>query len=150
MTGTASFTDDHTMKIMETGEVFSGDKFILSTGSLPVRLSIEGSGTLPLLTKDNLLNLIPCPIVNLWGDFWCSSSRPPCYRTDCRSRVGHRDGSYSGGVDPYHLCSSHSLGGNGRGRHIVERKCHSSFLTGVSGKPHNSLFGNLQDNIGFV
>jgi dihydrolipoamide dehydrogenase len=59
--GTASFTDSKSIKITETGEVITGDKFILATGSIPAKLSIEGSETVPLLTSDDLLNIESLP-----------------------------------------------------------------------------------------
>jgi dihydrolipoamide dehydrogenase len=59
--GTASFTDSKSIKILETGEVLTGDKFILATGSVPAKLSIDGSETIPLLTSDDLLNIESLP-----------------------------------------------------------------------------------------
>jgi len=55
--GTASFTDSKSVKILETGEVLTGEKFILATGSIPAKLSIEGIENVPLLTSDDLLNI---------------------------------------------------------------------------------------------
>ena len=37
LSGTASFLDSNSMKISETGETVTGDKFILATGSVPAR-----------------------------------------------------------------------------------------------------------------
>ncbi|MEI9479492.1 MAG: FAD-dependent oxidoreductase, partial [Deltaproteobacteria bacterium] len=51
--GTAAFIDSNSMKILETGEVISGDKFILATGSIPAQLSIDGSKHVHLLTSDD-------------------------------------------------------------------------------------------------
>jgi dihydrolipoamide dehydrogenase len=59
--GTASFTDSKNMKILETGEVLTGDKFILATGSIPAKLSIDGSENVPLMTSDDLLNIESLP-----------------------------------------------------------------------------------------
>ena len=59
--GTAVFADSKSMKILETGEVLTGDKFILATGSIPARLSIDGSDKVPLLTSDELLNMETLP-----------------------------------------------------------------------------------------
>jgi dihydrolipoamide dehydrogenase len=59
--GTASFTDSKSMKILETGEVLTGDKFILATGSIPAKLSIDGSENVPLMTSDDLLNIESLP-----------------------------------------------------------------------------------------
>jgi len=59
--GTAAFTDSNSVKILETGEVLTGNKFILATGSVPAQLSIAGSGNIPLLTSDDLLNMESLP-----------------------------------------------------------------------------------------
>jgi dihydrolipoamide dehydrogenase len=59
--GTASFTDPKSIKIVETGEAVTGDKFILATGSIPAKLTIEGSENIPLLTSDDLLNIESFP-----------------------------------------------------------------------------------------
>jgi dihydrolipoamide dehydrogenase len=59
--GTASFTDSKSIKILETGEVLTGDIFILATGSIPATLSIEGSEQVPLLTSDDLLDMKSLP-----------------------------------------------------------------------------------------
>lgn len=59
--GTASFINSKSMKILETGEVLTGDKFILATGSVPAKLSIEGSENVPILTSDDLLNMESLP-----------------------------------------------------------------------------------------
>jgi dihydrolipoamide dehydrogenase len=59
--GTAAFADSKSIKILETGEVLACDKFILATGSVPVKLSIDGSAKVPLLTSDDLLNLETLP-----------------------------------------------------------------------------------------
>ncbi len=69
--GTATFLDAKTMKIQETGEVLTGDKFILATGSLPAQLSIDGSGNVPLLTSDDLLNMrsLPASLLIIGGGY---------------------------------------------------------------------------------
>ncbi|MBI4965749.1 MAG: dihydrolipoyl dehydrogenase [Desulfomonile tiedjei] len=61
LNGTAAFTDTNSMKILETGEVVNGDKFILATGSVPAQLSLRGSDNIPLLTSDDLLNMKSLP-----------------------------------------------------------------------------------------
>ena len=61
LNGTAVFADAKSMKILETGEVLTGDKFILATGSVPARLSVDGSEKVHLLTSDDLLNLETLP-----------------------------------------------------------------------------------------
>jgi dihydrolipoamide dehydrogenase len=69
--GTASFTDSKSVKILETGEVLTGDKFILATGSIPAKLSIEGSENVPLLTSDDLLNIesLPSSLLIIGGGY---------------------------------------------------------------------------------
>jgi dihydrolipoamide dehydrogenase len=69
--GTASFTDSKSIKIMETGEAITGDKFILATGSIPAKLSIDGSETVPLLTSDDLLNIesLPSSLLIIGGGY---------------------------------------------------------------------------------
>lgn len=71
VTGTAAFTDAKNMKVLETGEVVTGDKFILATGSTPARLSIEGSQHVPILTSDDLLNVesLPGSLVIIGGGY---------------------------------------------------------------------------------
>ena len=71
MKGTASFTDSKSMKILETGEVLIGDKFILATGSIPAKLSIEGSENVSLLTSDDLLNIesLPSSLLIIGGGY---------------------------------------------------------------------------------
>ncbi len=59
--GTASFTDSKSIRILETGEVLTGDKFILATGSIPAKLSIGESEDVTLLTSDDLLNTESLP-----------------------------------------------------------------------------------------
>lgn len=59
--GTASFVDSKTIRILETGNVLSGDKFILATGSTPAELSIPGSENVSLLTSDDLLAMGSLP-----------------------------------------------------------------------------------------
>lgn len=59
--GTASFIDLNRIKILETGEILTGDKFILATGSIPIHLSFEGIEDVPLLTSDDLLNIESLP-----------------------------------------------------------------------------------------
>ena len=61
LNGTAVFADAKSMKILETDEVLTGDKFILATGSVPARLSVDGSEKVHLLTSDDLLNLETLP-----------------------------------------------------------------------------------------
>jgi len=69
--GTAAFSDANTMTILETGEVLSADKFILATGSVPVRLSIEGSDEVGLLTSDDLLSpeSLPASLLIIGGGY---------------------------------------------------------------------------------
>jgi dihydrolipoamide dehydrogenase len=69
--GTASFIDSKSMKILETGEVLTGDKFILATGSIPAKLSIAGSEDVPLLTSDDLLNMgsLPSSLLIIGGGY---------------------------------------------------------------------------------
>ena len=69
--GTASFTDSKSVKILETGEVLTGDKFILATGSIPAKLSIEGGENVPLLTSDDLLNMdsLPSSLLIIGGGY---------------------------------------------------------------------------------
>ncbi len=69
--GTASFTDSKSIRIMETGEAVSGDKFILATGSVPAKLSIDGSENVPLLTSDDLLSIesLPQSLVIIGGGY---------------------------------------------------------------------------------
>jgi dihydrolipoamide dehydrogenase len=69
--GTASFTDSKSIRIEETGEVLKGDKFILATGSIPARLSIDGGETVPLLTSDDLLNIesLPSTLLIIGGGY---------------------------------------------------------------------------------
>ncbi|MGO9620349.1 MAG: dihydrolipoyl dehydrogenase [Desulfobaccales bacterium] len=69
--GTATFLDAKTMKIQETGEILTGDKFILATGSLPAQLSIDGSENVPLLTSDDLLNMrsLPASLLIIGGGY---------------------------------------------------------------------------------
>ena len=59
--GTASFTDANSVKILETGKLISGDKFILATGSIPTEVSMTGSEKVPLLISDDLLNMESLP-----------------------------------------------------------------------------------------
>lgn len=61
LNGTAVFADAESIKILETGELFTGDKFILATGSVPTKLTIDGSEKVNLLTSDDLLNLETLP-----------------------------------------------------------------------------------------
>ncbi len=61
LNGTAVFANAESMKILETGELLTGDKFILATGSVPAKLSIDGSDEVHLLTSDDLLNLETLP-----------------------------------------------------------------------------------------
>ncbi|NWF92267.1 MAG: dihydrolipoyl dehydrogenase [Syntrophaceae bacterium] len=69
--GTASFLDPNRIKILESGEVLTGEKFIIATGSIPARLSIEGSEDVPLLTSDDLLNIesLPSSLVIIGGGY---------------------------------------------------------------------------------
>jgi dihydrolipoamide dehydrogenase len=59
--GTAVFSDSKSVKILETGEVLTGDKLIIATGSVSARLSSDGSDKVPLLTSDDLLALETLP-----------------------------------------------------------------------------------------
>jgi len=71
LNGTAVFVDAGSIRILETGEVVGGDKFILATGSVPARLSIEGSENVPLLTSDDLLNMerLPAGLLIIGGGY---------------------------------------------------------------------------------
>ena len=60
--GTGTFIDAESIKILETGEILSGSKFILATGSIPIRISIPGSEGIPLLTSDDLLEMKSFPL----------------------------------------------------------------------------------------
>ena len=60
--GTASFFDSKSIKIQETGEILNGDKFILTTGSIPTELSIPSKGKGSLLTSDDLLEMKSLPL----------------------------------------------------------------------------------------
>lgn len=59
--GTAAFRDASSLEILETGEVISGDKFILATGSIPAQVSFDGSKNVPLFTSDDLLDMNSLP-----------------------------------------------------------------------------------------
>jgi dihydrolipoamide dehydrogenase len=59
--GTASFIDSKSILILETGEILTGEKFILATGSVPAKLSFEGSEETGLLTSDDLLKMESLP-----------------------------------------------------------------------------------------
>ncbi len=69
--GTASFTDSKSMKILESGEVLTGDKFILATGSVPAKLSVDGSENVPMMTSDDLLNIesLPSSLLMIGGGY---------------------------------------------------------------------------------
>ncbi len=69
--GTGAFTGSNSMKVLETGEVVAGDKFILATGSIPAQLAIHGSENVPLLTSDDLLNLqsLPSSLLIIGGGY---------------------------------------------------------------------------------
>ena len=69
--GTAVFVDSRSIRIRETGEAIAGDKFILATGSVPARLSIDGSDKVPLLTSDDLLNMetLPSSLLIIGGGY---------------------------------------------------------------------------------
>jgi dihydrolipoamide dehydrogenase len=69
--GTAAFTDANTVKVAESGDVVAGDKFIITTGSVPVQLSLKGSEQVSLLTSDDLLNLesLPASLLVIGGGY---------------------------------------------------------------------------------
>ncbi len=69
--GTGEFADSKNMKILETGNILSGDKFILATGSAPAELLIPGCEKVPLLTSDDLLALesIPKSLLIIGGGY---------------------------------------------------------------------------------
>ncbi|MDP3039382.1 MAG: dihydrolipoyl dehydrogenase [Deltaproteobacteria bacterium] len=69
--GTASFIDSKKVRIQETEEVLSGDKFILAMGSTPSQLSIPGSEKVPLLTSDDLLEIksLPQSLIIIGGGY---------------------------------------------------------------------------------
>lgn len=59
--GSASFVESKKIGILETGNVLSGDKFILATGSVPAELPILSTEKVPLLTSDDLLAMVSLP-----------------------------------------------------------------------------------------
>ncbi len=69
--GTAAFSNANTIRILETGEVLCADRFILATGSIPVRLSIAGAEKVRLLTSDDLLSLesLPSSLLIIGGGY---------------------------------------------------------------------------------
>jgi dihydrolipoamide dehydrogenase len=69
--GTASFIDTKRVKILETADILTGDKFILATGSIPAKLSIDGGETIPILTSDDLLNVesLPSSLLIIGGGY---------------------------------------------------------------------------------
>lgn len=71
LNGTAAFSDSNSMKILETGEVLTGNKFILATGSVPAQLSIDGSENVSLMTSDDLLNMesLPTDLLIIGGGY---------------------------------------------------------------------------------
>lgn len=71
VTGSASFVDANSVRVAETGDVLTADKFILATGSVPARLSIEGNKRLALLTSDELLSMdsLPESLVIIGGGY---------------------------------------------------------------------------------
>ncbi len=59
--GTAALIDAKRVKILETGEVLTGDKLILASGSVPASLSAVGGKDVSLLTSDDLLQMESLP-----------------------------------------------------------------------------------------
>lgn len=59
--GTACFRDSNTVEIKETGETIKSDKFIITSGSNPGRISFEGSDGPDVLDSDQVLELTQLP-----------------------------------------------------------------------------------------
>lgn len=59
--GTGSMTGPKTVKVLETGEEIKGDKVIIATGSVPMRIPIEGIGLQGVITSDEALFLDKLP-----------------------------------------------------------------------------------------
>jgi dihydrolipoamide dehydrogenase len=69
--GTAAFRDAHSLEIIDTGEVVTGDKFILATGSTPALVKIAGSTNVRILTSDDLLRMdsLPSSLLIIGGGY---------------------------------------------------------------------------------
>lgn len=59
--GTGSFLTPKSLKIIETGEEIKGDKIIISTGSEPAKVPIEGIDQPGVITSDEALDLKKLP-----------------------------------------------------------------------------------------
>ena len=59
--GTATFSDQKTIKIMETGKIIQGDKVIIATGSVPTKPDIPGINGPNIMTSDDILSTKSLP-----------------------------------------------------------------------------------------
>jgi len=59
--GTATFSDQKTIKIMETGKIIQGDKVIIATGSVPTKPDIPGIDGPNIMTSDDILSTKSLP-----------------------------------------------------------------------------------------
>ena len=59
--GTATFSDQKTIKIMETGKTIQGDKVIIATGSVPTKPDIPGIDGPNIMTSDDILSAKSLP-----------------------------------------------------------------------------------------
>jgi dihydrolipoamide dehydrogenase len=59
--GTATFSDQKTIKIMETGQIIQGDKVIIATGSVPIRPDIGGIDGPHVITSNDILSAKSLP-----------------------------------------------------------------------------------------
>lgn len=59
--GTATFSDQKTLKIMETGQIIQGDKVIIATGSVPIRPDIGGIDGPHVMTSNDILSAMSLP-----------------------------------------------------------------------------------------
>jgi len=59
--GTATFSDQRTIKIMETGQIIQGDTVIIATGSVPIRPDIGGIDGPQVITSNDILSAKSLP-----------------------------------------------------------------------------------------
>lgn len=59
--GTATFSDQKTIKIMETGKIIQGDKVIIATGSVPTKPDIPGIDGPNVMTSHDILSTKSLP-----------------------------------------------------------------------------------------
>ena len=59
--GTATFSDQRTIKIMETGQIIQGDKVIIATGSVPIRPDIGDIDGPQVITSNDILSAKSLP-----------------------------------------------------------------------------------------